>query len=53
MAALIEGRSLGRTDAARARLAEGVRRCERAGLTEAAGVLAALGDRLAAEAGTS
>ncbi|MEW1910190.1 hypothetical protein AB0442_17315 [Kitasatospora sp. NPDC085895] len=51
MAALIEGRSLGRTDAARARLAEGVRRCERAGLPEAAGVLAALGDRLAAEAG--
>ncbi|WP_377267960.1 hypothetical protein [Peterkaempfera sp. SMS 1(5)a] len=50
IAALIEGRSLGRTQAARARLAEGVRRCEGAGLPEAARILAALSDRLAAEA---
>ncbi|GAA2741953.1 hypothetical protein [Kitasatospora cinereorecta] len=50
MAALIEARSLGRTAAARARLAAGVERCERAGLPEAARVLAGLSDRLAAEA---
>ncbi|GAA4837857.1 hypothetical protein [Kitasatospora terrestris] len=49
MAALIEGRSLGRTDAARTRLAAGIRRCEQAGLPEAARVLAVLNDRLAAE----
>lgn len=47
IAALVEGRGLGRPEAARARLTEAVARCERAGLSEAAGVLAAVRDDLA------
>ncbi|BFV55598.1 hypothetical protein KCMC57_up07020 [Kitasatospora sp. CMC57] len=47
LAALIEGRTLGRTDAARARLADGIQRCEQAGLAEEASELAAVRDRLA------
>ncbi|WP_405020555.1 hypothetical protein OHV05_30590 [Kitasatospora sp. NBC_00070] len=47
LAALVEGRALGRTDAALARLADGIQRCERAGLTEQAQELTALRDRLA------
>jgi tetratricopeptide (TPR) repeat protein len=45
VAAVIEGGTLGRREAARARLAEAVARCERAGLGEAAKTLAALRDR--------
>ncbi|GAA1183164.1 hypothetical protein GCM10009664_56530 [Kitasatospora gansuensis] len=47
LAALVEGRTLGRTDAARARLAAGIQRCQQAGLTEEARELTAVRDRMA------
>ncbi|WP_354637797.1 hypothetical protein [Kitasatospora camelliae] len=47
LAAFVEGRALGRTDAAVARLGAGMERCERLGLTEAAAVLGELRRRLA------
>jgi len=51
VAAIIEGGTLGRTDAARARLTAAIRRCEQAGLPDAARVLSSLHDRLAADRG--
>ncbi|KQV19220.1 hypothetical protein ASC99_23995 [Kitasatospora sp. Root107] len=50
LTSLVEGRTLGRTDAARARLAAGIQRCEQAGLAEQAHELTALRDRLAQNA---
>ncbi|MFE6747832.1 hypothetical protein ACFVGM_18405 [Kitasatospora purpeofusca] len=47
LAALIEGTDLGRTSAARARLAAAVERCRTYGLEEAAEILADLRERLA------
>ncbi|MFJ4667489.1 hypothetical protein [Kitasatospora purpeofusca] len=47
LAALIEGTDLGRTSAARARLAAAVERCRKYGLEEAAEILADLRERLA------
>ncbi|MGY0464553.1 hypothetical protein ACW14Y_30535 [Kitasatospora sp. cg17-2] len=47
LAALIEGTDLGRTSAARARLAAAVERCREYGLEEAAEILADLRERLA------
>ncbi|MER5863363.1 hypothetical protein [Kitasatospora sp. NPDC002040] len=47
LAALVEARTLGRTDAARARLAAAIERCERAGLADAAAELTSVREHLA------
>ncbi|QMU71106.1 hypothetical protein [Streptacidiphilus sp. P02-A3a] len=46
VASVLEGRALGRPDAARARLAPAIRRCEQAGLGDAAKILVELRDSL-------